>query len=158
MLGQHVATILSFSATALLLNMGGAAALGDCSRGLVPVYWQESVGAANETWRDTYVFETGLEPPNLSLVLHYDPVKDTAEWLNGHVSGTNVVIWDLVPLDGTGDTLPFRWVKIVADEISPSTVRGKAVTALIVNMKIYWPVCAKAETVEAWKTMAGPPG
>jgi len=83
------------------------------------------------------------------FVLHYDPTTEKAEWLDGHMSGTNVVIWDLEPLVGGGESLPFRWVENVGDG-------EKAVTILIVDMQIYWPVCAKAATVETWKELAGP--
>ena len=141
----------------LALAFATPAAAENCPQGLIPVYWQESSGLEDEPWRDTYVFETGLPPPNTSLVLHYDPEKKKAEWVDGHTSGTNIHIFGLVPLDEAGKVLPFRWAEIVGDEISPLTVRGKAVTALIVDMHIYWPVCAKRETVEAWKKLAGPP-
>jgi hypothetical protein len=158
---RRLSTSLFLSAAAiLLLSVDCPAARGKCATGLVPVYWLESSGLEDEPWRDTYVFEADLEPPNLSLVLHYDPLKDRAEWLDGHMSGTNVQIFGLVPLSGHSfsEALPFRWVRIMGDEGAPKAARGGPATVLIVDMKIYWPVCARAETVETWKKMAGPPG
>jgi hypothetical protein len=150
---------LSLSLAAALLASAASDAIAQetCDEGRVPVYWLESVGLPNEPWRDIYVFD--IESPD--LVLHYDPDDNKAEWLYGHTSGTNVVVWNLQPVTASSDTpeRPFRWARIVGDDIAPPSVRGKAATALIVDTSIYWPICKDAETVEYWKLLADrPPG
>ena len=60
--------------------------------------------------------------------------------------------------------VPIYWLESVGllnepwrDTYVPPSIRGKAVTALIVNMSIYWPTCEEAETVDSWKLLADPP-
>ena len=146
---------LPLAAAMMASALSGAAAQETCDEGWVPVYWLESVGLPNEPWRDTYVFDIG----GPDLVLHYDPDDNKAEWLNGHTSGTNVVVWNLWPVAATSDTpqRPFRLAQIVGDDIAPPSIRGKAVNALIVDTSIYWPICQEAETVDSWRQLAGPP-
>ena len=126
-----------------------------CQKGQRQVFWSEQ--GQPEDYRDIYVFDLDRDEPD--RVLQYSPASENARWLRIANGGTGVPYRGLTAEAETADaaTLLFRFIEARAGESdAPAKRRKKILDVLLLDMKIYWPVCAKSKEVARWKELAGP--
>lgn len=143
------AAVIALTFVLALSGLGSAVAQEvSCRAGLVRVYWSED--GPPEDYRDSYVFNLDASDPN--RVLHYLPATNVATWLQISGGSTGVPYRGLYSGDGDVANVLFRFLDIREGE----TVGDPVLTAMIVDMMVYWPACAKSEEVARWRKLAGP--
>ena len=148
---RRSATFATMISTFLILGGGSVSATEvSCHSGLIRVYWSEE--GPPEDYRDSYVFDLDSSDPN--RVLHYLPATNSAEWLQISGGSTGIPYRGLYSDKDSGDTanVIFRFLDVRDGEAAGDPV----LTAMVVDMMVYWPVCATSEEVARWKTLAGP--
>jgi len=126
-----------------------------CQKGQRPVFWSEQ--GPPEDYRDIYVFDLDRHDPD--RVLQYSPASEKARWLKISRAVAGVPYRGLTAERQRADeaTLLFRFIEARADKSDAVGNRQKKILGvLLLDMKLYWPVCAKSKEVARWKARAGP--